>query len=253
MKNKFLKLPRLHKQMIAAGADLVCLPLMFYFALFLHFDSLSMALVIEYKWPALAAAVTAVPIFLKLGLYRAVVRYIDQKIISTVVLGSTLSVLMLAVIVHVMQPGHLTLPPFLIYWVNSIVYVLASRYTARGYFVGLRERSSKTRVAIYGAGKAGSMLANALKPSGEYLPVIFIDDSVQRQNTTIHGIKVYPAKQIEQLAKSMHISTVLLALPSISRREQRQILDRLSTLQLKIKVTPSIASLVKGIARVEDV
>lgn len=253
MKHKFLKLSRLHKQMIAAGADLVCLPLMFYFALSLHFDSLSMALIIEYKWPALAAAVTAVPIFLKLGLYRAVVRYIDQKIISTVVLGSTLSVLMLAIIVQILQPGHLSLPPFLIYWVNSIVYVLASRYTARGYFVGLRERSNKTRVAIYGAGKAGSMLANALKPSSEYLPVIFIDDSAQRQNTTIHGIKVYPAKQIEQLAKSMHISTVLLAMPSISRREQRKILDRLSTLQLKIKVTPSIASLVKGIARVEDV
>ncbi len=253
MKKKILKLSRRHKQMIAAGADLVCLPMMFYFALFLHFDSLSMALLIEYKWPAFAAAITAVPIFIKLGLYRAVVRYIDQKIISTVVLGSTLSVLMLAIIVHILQPGHLSLPPFLIYWVTSIIYVLASRYTARGYFVGLRERSNKTRVAIYGAGKAGSMLANALKPSSEYLPVIFIDDSAQRQNTTIHGIKVYPAKQIEQLAKSMHISTVLLALPSISRREQRKILDRLSTLQLKIKVTPSITSLVKGIARVEDV
>ncbi|MFA6067799.1 MAG: polysaccharide biosynthesis protein, partial [Janthinobacterium sp.] len=110
MKNKFLKLSRLHKQMIAAGADLVCLPLMFYFALFLHFDSLSMALVIEYKWPALAAAITAVPIFFKLGLYRAVVRYINQKIISTVVLGSTLSVLMLAVLVQSLQPGHLSLP-----------------------------------------------------------------------------------------------------------------------------------------------
>jgi FlaA1/EpsC-like NDP-sugar epimerase len=252
MKNHFLNLPRRQKQMIAAGADLVCLPLIFYFALVLHFDGLRPGLLAEYGWLALAAALTAIPVFLKLGLYRAVVRYIDQKIITSVMLGATLSVLVLAELAHVWGLA-LSAAPFWIYWGNAILYVLASRFAARGFFLGSREDSGKKRVAIYGAGKAGSMLANALKPGSEYLPVVFIDDNAQRQNTTIGGVKVYPSSQLAQLAKTHNISTVLLAMPTLTRREQREIIDRLSDLMLKIKITPPIANLVKGLARVEDV
>jgi FlaA1/EpsC-like NDP-sugar epimerase len=253
MKNIFLNLPRAQKQMIAAGADSICLPLIFYCALVLHFDGFRSGLFFEYRWLALGAALTAIPVFLKLGLYRAVVRYIDQKIITSVTLGATLSVWILAALAQAIESTKLSATPFLIYWVSAILYVLASRFAARGFFISASEGANKVRVAIYGAGKAGSLLANAIKPGSEYSPVIFIDDNVQRLNTTIGGIRVYPSSQLEQLAKVHKISTVLLAMPSLTRREQREILDRLALLSLKIKITPPVASLVKGVARVEDV
>jgi FlaA1/EpsC-like NDP-sugar epimerase len=253
MKLTFLNLPRAQKQMIAAGADLVCLPLIFYCALILHFDGYQPGLVTDYRWFALGAALTAIPVFLRLGLYRAVVRYIDQKIITSVMLGATLSVAILAVLAHAAEPTTLSATPFMIYWVCAILYVLASRFAARGFFISAGGNINKVRVAIYGAGQAGSLLANAIKTGSEYLPVIFIDDNIQRLNTSIGGINVYPSSQLEHLASIHNITTVLLAMPSLTRREQREVLDRLALLTLRIKITPPIASLVKGVARVEDV
>lgn len=253
MKNIFLNLPRLQKQMIAAGADLICLPAMFYFALALHFDTAEWSNLADYSFWAFSAALTAIPIFSFLGLYRTVIRFIDQKIIGTVVLGTTLSVLAMAEAVHYLRPNLLSASAFWIYWVNAILYVLASRFAARGYFMGTPHGGMRKRVAIYGAGRGGSMLANALKPSDEYLPILFVDDNPQRHNTTIGGIKVYPADQLEQLAITHRIETVLLAIPSLNREEQRQIINRLAPLKLKIKITPPIATLIRGEAQVQDV
>lgn len=252
MKNIFLSLPRIHKQIIAATADLLFLPVIFYFSAILRGAGFGGDLPHFYLITALAAGLISIPVHLKLGLYRAVVRYIDQRIISTVVIGVTTSAVLLAGFGMLVMSFPLSPKTFVIYWISAILYVLASRFIARG-FLNQRGEVHKMRVAIYGAGQAGSLLANAIKPGNEYRPIIFIDDDPQRVNTTIGGIKVYPSEDLEHLAKTQNIGTVLLAMPEISRKEQRVILDRLASLSLRIKVTPPISSLVKGKARVEDV
>jgi FlaA1/EpsC-like NDP-sugar epimerase len=252
MKNVFLSLPRVQKQLVAATADILCLPIIFYLSVMLRFETINSELSFQYVLVALGAGLVSVPVYVKLGLYRAVVRYIDQRIISTVVLGVTISTVILAAVGMLAPGSHLSAKPFIIYWIAAILYVLSSRFVARG-FLNQRGQVHKMRVAIYGAGQAGSLLANAIKPGNEYLPIIFIDDDPQRVNTTIGGIKVYPSRDLERLAKRFNISTVLLAMPQLTRKEQRAILDRLALLSLRIKVTPPISNLVKGKARVEDV
>lgn len=252
MKKVFLSLTRVQKQLIAATSDVLCLPVIFYLSLILRFDGMGGNLPYAYTWVAIGAGLVSVPVYVKLGLYRAVVRYIDQRIITTVLLGVTVSTVILTSISWLLFGALLSLKPFIIYWISAILYVLASRFVARG-FLNQRDGVIKTRVAIYGAGQAGSLLANAIRPGNEYLPIFFIDDDPQRVNTTIGGIKVHPSRDIERLAKRHNIGTVLLAMPQLARKEQRAILDRLALLSLRIKVTPPISSLVKGKARVEDV
>jgi FlaA1/EpsC-like NDP-sugar epimerase len=252
MKNVFLSFSRVQKQIIAATADVLCLPIIFYLSVVLRSDGFGLNLPAQYLWVAIGAGLISVPVYVRLGLYRAVVRYIDQRIISTVVIGVTASAVILAAFSFLAFGPLLSAKPFVIYWISSILYVVASRFMARG-FLNQRGEVHRTRVAIYGAGQAGSLLANAIKPGNEYLPIFFIDDDVQRVNTTIGGIKVHPSRELERLAKHHDISTVLLAMPQLSRKEQRTILDRLALLSLRIKVTPPISSLVKGKARVEDV
>lgn len=252
MKNIFLSLPRIQKQLVAASMDLLCLPVIFGLAVFLHFHALADGAWHSYMWIALSAGVISIPVFTRLGLYRAVVRYIDQRIISTALLGVSGSTLILAAASVALSPVALSLKPFVIYWTSAILYVLASRFLARG-FLNQRGADAKVPVAIYGAGHAGSLLANAIRPGNEYQPILFIDDDPQRVNTTIGGIKVHPSRDLENLAKRHNIGTVLIAMPELTRKEQRAILDRLALLSLRIKVTPPISSLIKGKARVQDV
>lgn len=252
MKNIFLSLPRVQKQMVAATVDVLCLPIIFLLAAILHFQGPLRGISSDYIMLAIGAGLVSVPVYLRLGLYRAVVRYIDQRIVSTVLQGVTISTIILIAISLIVFGPLASVKPFIIYWISAILYVVASRFVARGFF-NQRGETRKTPVAIYGAGQAGSLLANALKPGTEYQPIVFVDDDPQRVNTTIGGIKVYPSCDLERVAKHYNIGTVLLAMPQLTRKEQRNILDRLALLSLRIKVTPPISTLVKGKARVEDV
>jgi FlaA1/EpsC-like NDP-sugar epimerase len=253
MNRVFLDLPRLYKQLIAASVDIVCIPLIFYSALVLHFDGTTNGIFKNFAPLICGSALVAIPVFIRLGMYRAVIRYIDQEIVKAAVNCATLTVLILAGLYYLTAGGQLSPAPFLIFWVSSILYVMSSRLSARRLLSSRRATTDKVRVAIYGAGDAGSLLAHAILPGNEYQPVLFVDDNPQRINTTIGGIRVYSADDLEQLARKHGISTVLLAMPTITRPQQRRILDRLAGLSLKIKVTPPIHSIVTGRARVEDV
>lgn len=252
MKNDFLDLPRVQKQLVAATADIICLPVIFFMSLVLHFADVRHNISPQYVWLAIGAGFVSVPVYLRLGLYRAVVRFIDQRIIATVLQGVTISTVILVGISVLAFGPALSIKPFIIYWISAILYVVASRFLARD-FLNKRGHLQKTAVAIYGAGQGGSVLANALKSGTEYQPLVFVDDDPQRVNTTIGGIKVYPSSDLARLAKAYNFGTVLLAMPQLSRKEQRAILDRLALLSLRIKITPPISTLVKGKARVEDV
>ncbi|RJG23681.1 polysaccharide biosynthesis protein [Massilia cavernae] len=251
MKKKFLNLPRLHKQAIAAAVDFLFVPLTLIAALALHFDAPSINSFADYVWVIVAAPLVSIPIFARIGLYRAIIRYIDHKIVETALTGAAGAVTVLAGMASLFSRIDFTLTPFVIFAANLVLYLLTSRFIARGYFLG--SNSGRTRVAIYGAGGAGVQLANALMSSKEYLPVLFVDDNPQLLKTAIAGIKVHSPARLDELVASHGIAAVLLAMPSLSRSEQRAIIDRLTPLKVKVKVTASMQQLVTGSTRADDV
>lgn len=249
----FLDLPRIYKQGLAALADLFLLPLTFYLAVSLRYDTTTTHLFEMYKWMIIAAPLISIPIFIRLGLYRAVIRFIDQKIVYVVVLGVTISVLAMAALATFTHSEPLSRSVFGIYWIGAILYVVASRFLARGYLLRLNDASGAIRVAIYGAGHSGMQLASALRSGNEYLPVALIDDKKELQGATIAGVRVWPPAALSRLVEDRHIKEILLAMPSLDKQEQRRILEQLEPLKLKIKVTPPISSLVNGELRVQDI
>ncbi|GGC83026.1 polysaccharide biosynthesis protein [Undibacterium terreum] len=248
-----LALPRLQKQIIAAVADALFLPLAFILAIWLRYDGFNIDLLKHYFWLIASVPFVSIPIFVRIGLYRAVIRFIDQKIIYVVVFGVTLSVMALAfisVMTHIMA---LSRAVFFIYWATAILYVAASRFLTRSYLLGINRSDTAVNIAIYGAGKAGAQLANALRASDEFVCVAFLDDNSNLQGSSIAGIKVSSVANLKNLIRQHDIKEVLLAMPSISKIRQKQVLDQLEPYKLKIKVTPSIKSLVNGELRVQDI
>lgn len=249
-----LDLSRFRKQLIAVCVDLFFLPLTFFMSIWLRYDDMTTALTMQYLWLIIAAPLISIPIFIKLGLYRAVIRFIDQKIIYVVVGGVTLSVIiMIALTVSITSMVGMSRGVFGIYWVSAIMYMAASRFAARGYLLRASGSKGLIRVAIYGAGQSGVQLASALNMMHEYMPVAFIDDKRELQGTTISGIKVYPSSNLAALIADKRISQILLAMPSLSKGLQTRVLDQLASLKIKIKVTPPMESMVNGVLRVQDV
>lgn len=254
MMNRILNLPRVHKQIIAAGTDCLALPLIFFLALILRYDAVNIQLVTQYLWLMVGAPLISIPVFIRLGLYRAVIRFIDQKIIYTAVLGVTISVMVLvtatAIATHM---AGFSRGVFGIYWVSAIAYIATSRFLVRSYLLNASLSENIKNVAIYGVGQAGAQLASALRNAPDYRIVAFVDDKKSAVGTLISGVRVYAADDLPQLIRKKDIREVLLAKPSLTKGEQKQILERLEPLKVKIKITPSVESLIKGELRVQDV
>lgn len=250
----FLDISRFHKQITAATVDLFLLPLTFYMAISLRYDGVTSILLMQYIWVLAAAPIISIPIFIRLGLYRAVIRFIDQKIVLVVVWGMTISVVLLSVLaVFTTHMQGMSRGVFIMYWIGGILYVVVSRYLVRGYQMHANRSANAVRVAIYGAGRAGSQLANALRAEHEYLPVAFIDDMKELKGATVAGIKVHSSDALKEVIDGIGIDEIFLAIPSITRSQQKRILDRLETCKIKIRVTPPIGSLINGELRAQDI
>jgi FlaA1/EpsC-like NDP-sugar epimerase len=249
-----LQQSRFKKQLLAASIDSVMLPLTFFFAVWLRYDHVDMALLRQYIWLMAAAPLVSIPIFIRIGLYRAMIRFIDQKIVYVVVLGVSLSLVVLVTMAAIAtRLEGLSRGVFGIYWVSAILYMVAGRFIARGYFVRAMGPIGATRVAIYGAGSGGIQLASALRLVPDYAPVAFIDDNRDLQGATIAGIRVHSSKNLEELIVKRGIKEILVAMPSLTRNQQKAILNRLEPLKVKTKVTPPVGSLLSGQLRLQDV
>ena len=246
MFNKFLKLPRRHKQLIAVVADFALLLFAFWSALVLRFETWSAPLS-DYGWQMWLAPLLAIPIFIRFGLYRAVIRFMEDRVVFVVAGGVSLSVLLLAALVALTHTPVFSRGVLGIYWLLAIVYVGMTRFLARGYFLRVeRNRDARRRVAIYGAGRAGVQLLYALRASRDYLPVVFFDDKTAIQKTELAGLRVHSPDYLPALLSSKEVDEVLLAIPSASRTRRAEIINRLEGLHCKVKIIPSMSELVSG-------
>lgn len=246
MIKQFLSLPRWQKQLIAVATDLALLFAAFWSALAVRFETF-MPDMDAYGWQLAVAPFLAIPIFSRLGLYRAVIRFMEDRVVFVVAGGVTLSVLLLAALIALTHSQGLSRGVLVIYWVLAIAYVGVSRFMARSYFLHAERREApRTRIAIYGAGSAGTQLAYALRASKEYRPVLFFDDNPVLQKTEVAGLRVHSPADLDSVVKARQVDELLLAIPSASRAHRLEIIDRLENLQCKVKIVPGMAAVVSG-------
>ncbi len=202
----------------------------------------------------LAAPLLAIPVFIRLGLYRAVIRFMEDRVVFVVAGGVTLSVLLLAAGVALTHTPGLSRGVLVIYWLLAIVYVGATRFVVRSYFLRAeRGQDSRIRIAIYGAGRAGTQLAYALRAGREYQPVAFFDDNPALQKSELAGLRVYSPDQLASVLAAKEIDELLLAIPSANRARRAEIIDRLEGLHCKVKLVPGMADVVSGNVTVDAI
>lgn len=246
MIKRFLSFPRWAKQAISVAVDVLLLAFAFWSALALRFDTFTPEIA-PYKGQLIAAPLLAIPVFIRLGLYRAVIRFMEDRVVFVVVGGVTISVLLLAAFATFTHAQQVSRGVLVIYWLLAILYVGATRFLARSWFRHAERRhAERKRIAIYGAGSAGTQLAYALCAGKEYWPVLFFDDNPALQKTEVAGLRVYAPLDLEAVIKAYAIDEVLLAIPSASRAERLAVIDRLEGLHCKVKLIPGMADVVSG-------
>lgn len=266
-RKRMLALPRRYKRILQVITDvlLLWLALSMSFVVRLGFDDLSNPL-LAHPWLYAAAPLVAIPIFIRFGMYRAVLRYFGNDALITIAKAVTLSALVLALVVYWYSNHETVVPRSIVfnYWWLSTVMIGGLRLIMRQYFLGdwyaTKQHMPFTsrdhglpKVAIYGAGTAGNQLMAALRLDRTMYPVAFIDDDESLRNRVISGLQVYSRKDIQRMIDETGADEILLAIPSASRSRRREILNLLEHFPLHVRSVPSVMDLASGRVKVDDI
>jgi FlaA1/EpsC-like NDP-sugar epimerase len=202
---------------------------------------------------ALITIAIALPFGWLSGLYGTIVRYVGiEFLIRTCAMAgmSSVAIVMLAHYASIVDDPYRW---GALLWINLLIYICFSRYVSRILLGPKRDTNSLEPVLIYGAGSAGAQLASYLHNSGLAYPVAMIDDDLSLAGKRVKGLRVFTPADLETLLIKKRISRVLLALPRVSRRRRRAILDKIEGYSVRVQTIPDFDDLVAGKARVEDI
>lgn len=206
----------------------------------------------QHQWILfLAAPLISIPVFIRLGLYRAVIRYLGQKALWTIVQSVTLTTILWAVlaiiVTHYSGMPRSVLP---IFWSLNILAIGSVRMIIRHVY--LRPTKGTGRAIIWGAGSAGCQLAGALRYGREVVAVAFVDDDPNIQGQEIGGLRVFPPSSLQHLIEQYGVSDLLLAIPSADQHNRRRILRYLEPLPLHVRALPRVNDIIAGRVAIED-
>ena len=268
LRSRLVALPRRYKRLIQIAVDI-----------FLVWASLWLAFVVRlgdvdgvepiggHMWLFIVAPIIAIPLFVRFGMYRAVMRYFGNDALLASAKAVSISALLLALAVYWYQDAPKLIPRSMVlnYWLLTLLFLGGLRLLLRQYFMGDWYSSSQpfkltgkkddglSKVAIYGAGSAGNQLAAALRLGRGMRAVAFIDDDPGIANRVIAGLRVYSAKHIQQMINDTGADEILLAIPSATRARRREVLELLEKYPLHVRSVPCFMDLASGRVTVDDV
>ena len=247
----FLNLPRFQKRVISVVSDMTVLCFAIWAAYALRLEQPLWMPSLDQAIVAGVTVVFTIGVFVRLGLYRAVIRFLGDKAILTIIYGVVLSSLSLIVLGYLLQAFVPRSVP-VIYGALAFLFVSGTRLGVRMIVNHPRQRR-KESVAIVGAGDTGMQLASALEQGTEYRPVLFVTFQRANHKAMINGLPVVSIEHIAKHAQKHGVRRILLALDADSKVNRRDLLKRLEPLSIPVQTVPSMSELVAGQARINDI
>ncbi|MCL4112738.1 UNVERIFIED_CONTAM: hypothetical protein GTU68_021756 [Idotea baltica] len=170
-------------------------------------------------------------------------------------MATLITTIVWALVVKVSGLADLTKSGVILYWLTSFTFIAGSRLQIQQWLYGNKiEQSLSKRIYIYGAGVAGTQLANLLDSDPAYIIEGFIDDNSSLKGWNVLGFDVQNFdKTASVLIDAAENTEVILAMPSIGRAERQFIIERLEPFPVKVRVLPAVADFASGDFKVSDI
>ena len=256
-----LALPRPAKRFVALMVDLSLCVLTVWLAYYLRLgEFISFAGSSEWAqgavWAGAASVGIALPIFVVSGLYRAIFRYSGLPALLAVARAVGIYGLLYASVFTAIGVAGVPRTVGIIQPILLLLFVGASRALARVWlgdqYLSILKRASRPKVLIYGAGTTGRQLAAAMANSHEMQVAGFLDDDDRLHGHVLNGQPIYNPADLDNLAITLNISDVLLAMPSLSRKRRNEILSQIRSAHVAVRTLPSVTDLAQGKVSISD-
>ena len=207
-------------------------------------------------WAVGVSLTLALPIFVVNGFYRAIFRYTGLSALQTILKAIAVYGLLFATVFTAYGVDGVPRTVGLIQPMLLLLTVGASRMLARFWLGGLYRNQLRMvalpRVLIYGAGNAGRQLAAAMANSHEMRVVGFLDDDDRLHGHVLNGLSIYGPADLPGLVTSLQVSTVLLAIPSVSRHRRNEMIAQMLSAHVQVRTLPAVSELAQGMVSTSD-
>ncbi|MEX8192617.1 polysaccharide biosynthesis protein [Comamonas guangdongensis] len=223
-------------------------------AFYLRVDQVGLPLH-EQDFVYVLAALLFLPVFVRMGLYRAIFRYTGMSAMAATAIAVLIYGGLFFCTLLLLKPPGIPRSIGLIQPLIFLVLVGVSRAMARFWFMGdgaATNVAAKGRLLIYGAGEAGVQTASALSAMRDFVLLGFVDDDVSKVGRTINGVKIYGHDHLPALVERLDVTDILLAIPSLNRLRRREIIDQLQLLPVHVRSLPGMMDLASGKVTVAD-
>ncbi len=210
------------------------------------------------QWlPVFVSLCMALPIFIVMGMYRAIFRYAGLAAFIAVLKAIAIyGVAFMTIFTALSVPGVPRtvgiLQPFLLL-IGIGLSRLGIRYWLGDAYQRILNKNTVAKVLIYGAGSAGRQLAGALTNSAELNVVGYLDDDPRLKGGIMGGLPIYDPSDLPVIAETLGVHNVLLALPSASRQRRNEILEHIRTARVNVRTLPDLTALAQGRIAVSDI
>jgi FlaA1/EpsC-like NDP-sugar epimerase len=197
-------------------------------------------------------------IFYLLRLYHSLWRYAGviemQNIFTACVFSSLLQFSGLQILKYPVPRSY-----YFLYCGVLLLLVMGSRFAyrfIRSIFRNTRTNGDINKVMIIGGGSAANTIIKEIRTSEHvYNTVVkgIIDDSKEKQGSFIHGIKVIGTrKNIVECAILYQINEIIIAMPSVSKKIIKEIVDICNQTDCALKILPGIYQFMNDEVSISD-
>lgn len=250
------------KKLFIIVADILAVILSYGIALWLRFDLRFSVIPREYKegyliYLPVAVIVTAFAYHVA-RLYSSIWSYAGISEVLRVLVASISSSLVTGILtgmLFIRMPAAYYLIGWLLLFLSTGAIRLSYRLARR--IVNFQSQPSEEgkNVMIIGAGAAGRTLVREYQTSQWITDKVrcFIDDNLDKRGRYLEGVPIVGTRDdIQRAVEKYRIKKIILALPSISNSERKEILDICKFTGCQVQTVPGIYQLINGEVRVSQ-
>ncbi len=182
-------------------------------------------------------------------LYHKAWEYASVGELVTITKAVTFSIVTAAA-AQLVGVGHVYIRVLFLTWMLHMLLIGGSRFSWRMYRDRyIKPKNVKKRTLIVGAGAGGTTVARQLLHNNdvELDPVAFVDDDPRKYMLEMYGIKVCGTiTDIPEIVKEKRIENIIIAIPSLSKKEVRRIYEICTKTEVEIKIMPLLEDVMTG-------
>ena len=205
----------------------------------------------DYLWLYLLTFFISLPLYILTKQYKTLSRYSEALTFYQILIRNAFLYFLVYIFGYLIK---ITLPNLSLIILIGLITSLSQiflRLTIRdfvNYSLSLPKKK-KLKVAIYGAGENGALLAKSLKGLNTHKIQCFFDDDKKLWGRLISGISIKSPEYLNEIKEDL--DQVLLAIPTISLVKRKKIIDSLQKFRVPLLTIPSVEQLVSGKAKIE--